>query len=70
MDELVLQATGKPLSPAAYLRSINKTIDEVLDTARERIATARAHQSTDNVVNLDAKITLVHGKDTIASSTE
>ncbi len=70
MDELVLQATGKPLSPDAYLRSINKTIDEVLDTARERIATARAHQSTSIEVNLDTTITLVHGKEMIASSTE
>lgn len=70
MDELVLQATGHSLSPAAYLRTINRSIDEVLELARERINTARQHQSQDMLVDLDATIDLVHGKEQIASSAE
>jgi len=70
MDELVLQATGQTLSPAAYLRGINKSVDQVLATARDKIDTARNHQSSDNTVDMDTTIELVHGKQYIASSTQ
>lgn len=70
MDELVLQATGQSLSPAAYLRSINKSVDQVLETARERIEIARNHSSQDIQIELDATIELVHSKQHIASSTQ
>ena len=70
MDKLVLQATGKPLSVDAYIHNINRSIDEVLDLARQRIDTARQHHSNSNEVNLNTTIELVDGKHTIASSDE
>lgn len=64
--ELVKLATGKPLSPKAWLENATRSTDEVLRLAKQRIKKLERVKAKSG--NLNASIKLVHGKKLIATN--
>jgi Zn-dependent oligopeptidase len=67
-DEFMKLATGKPLKPDAFLAVITKPIDKILSDARVRIKKLEKVPLSKKPVKLNAKITMVHGKQKIADN--
>ena len=66
--ECVKIATGKKLTPAAYIKSITLPKKEILRRASQRIAWLKKVPEMRRKINLNAKIKMVHGKKEIANS--
>jgi len=66
--EFVKIATGKVLSADAFIRSVTKTLPEVLKTAEERVTRMSNVPLSTKPVQLNAKIIMVHGKEKIADN--
>lgn len=66
--EFVQMATGEPLSAEAYLASITGSVDDQLQTARDRIAALDTVPEYTGPVELDAIIRMMHGKEMIADN--
>jgi hypothetical protein len=66
--EMVVLATGKPISAKAYLESITRSASKTLKVAKERIARLEKVKPFKGKVKLNAKIRLVHGKKEIANN--
>jgi Zn-dependent oligopeptidase len=66
--EFVKLATGKKLSASAYIKSITRSIPATLKLARERIATLEKKPKHIKPIDIDATVTMVHGKTVIADS--
>jgi hypothetical protein len=62
----VTEFTGVPLSAAALARHLSRTAEEALDDARARIARLKSVPRYRGEVDLDARIRVVHGAETVA----
>lgn len=67
-DEFVKKATGKSLRPDAYLRNITKPLPKILTDAKARIQRMEKVPLYTKPVKLNARITMVHGKQKIADN--
>ena len=61
-------ATGKNLSPAAYIKSITMRKEQILARAKQRIARMQKVPEFKGKINLNCTIRLVHGKKEIANN--
>jgi Zn-dependent oligopeptidase len=68
--KLIKMATGKPLSPEAFIRSVTKSDDEIIAGAKKKIARLKKVREYVKPVDFDGKITLVHGKKVIADNSK
>jgi hypothetical protein len=68
--KLIKMATGKPLTPDAYLKDITRSLDEVLSGARKKIERMKKVPPFRKPVDLDGKILLVHGTKKIADNSK
>ena len=66
--EFVKLATGKKLSANAHIKSATMPVEKKLALAKERIATLAKKPKYTKKVDLDASITMVHGKQKIADN--
>ena len=66
--ECVKLATGKKLSPDAYLKQVTMKAPAKIKQAKERIAQLRKVKMSSKPINLNAAIKLVHGKKVIATN--
>ncbi len=67
-SEFVKMATGKKLTPQAYLADVTATTTHILKTAKSRIKKLDEVRVQDGPIQLNAKINMVHGKETIATN--
>ncbi len=61
-------ATGEPLSAEPYIASVTASADELCNLAQERIAVLDAVPEQSGLVELNARIQMVHGKEVIADN--
>ncbi len=66
--EFVKLATGKKLSPDSYIKSITRSVPQTMKLAKDRIETLSKKAPYKKVINLNASIKMVHGKQTIADN--
>ncbi|XKT75030.1 MAG: M3 family metallopeptidase [Patescibacteria group bacterium UBA2103] len=66
--EFVKMATGKKLSPKAFIKGSTMTTPAVIRRAKKRIETLEKVKKHAGPVKLNASIKLVHGKETIATN--
>lgn len=66
--EFVKMATGKPLSPKAYLENVTMSLDKILARARARVKRMESVPLYTKPVKLNGKIAMVHGKKKIADN--
>ena len=69
-NEFIKMATGKKLSPDAYLKYATASIDDILSTAKAKIARLDRIKRYTKPVDLNAHITLMHGKKKIADNSD
>ena len=68
--EFVKMATGKPLSPASFIKNVTRSKQEIIKEAKKRIARLEKVPMKKNPINLNGFITMVHGKKKIADNTK
>lgn len=66
--QFVKMATGKPFGPEAYLKDITKSYEEILKSAKQKIERLNKVPLYKKPVKLNAKISIVHGKQKIADN--
>lgn len=66
--ECVTLATGKKLSPDAYLRQITASTSTVLKTVKQRIKRLESVSESSKPITLNVLIRMVHGKKIIATN--
>ena len=66
--EFVRIATGKELSPEAFINNATMNVEEYLDRAKKRIERLGLVPERTGPVELDANIRMVHGKELIADN--
>lgn len=66
--ECVKLATGKKLSPDAFLKSVTMSSQSVLKTARQKIKRLETIPKGRKPIQLNATIKMVHGKKTVATN--
>lgn len=66
--EFVRLATGKDLSPEAFLEEVTMDIEKYLARERKRVARMKSIPEFIGPVELNAKIRMVHGKELIADN--
>lgn len=66
--ELIKLATGKKLSPDAYVKEITKPVEKILSDAKKKISRLEKVPLYKKAIKLNAKISLVHGKKKIADN--
>ena len=66
--ECVKLATGKKLSPEAFLKNVTASSDTVIKHTKARIKKLEAVKPYAKPVELNAKIKMVHGKEVIATN--
>ncbi|MES2224493.1 MAG: M3 family metallopeptidase [Patescibacteria group bacterium] len=66
--EFIKLATGKKLSALPYIKNVTRSVAKTLKIAEERIAITAKKPMSKKAIDLDAKISLVHGKETIATN--
>jgi oligoendopeptidase F len=66
--KLVAMATGKKLSPDAFIHEVTRSVDEILKTAQARIFRLQSVKAYTGPVDLDGRINMVHGKKKIADN--
>lgn len=67
-NECLKWLTGEWVSTKAYLANINRTVEEVLEVAKERIAKLETIPQTTNPIDIWAKISIVDGNDIICDN--
>jgi len=65
---MVKLATGKNLSPKAFIESVTRPLDKVIANAKNKIARLESVKPFTKKINLGGKITMVHGKKKIADN--
>ena len=65
-DEMIRDLTGQPLSADAYARVLNRSVEEALKEARAAVAQLDARPAFEGPVALNARIRVVHGRETVA----
>ena len=68
-NECMKGLTWENVSANAYLENINRTIDQVIQDAKQRIARLKEVPQTTQRIDINAKITIVDGKETICDNT-
>jgi oligoendopeptidase F len=68
--KLIRMATGKPLSAESYIKDATSSVDEILKSAKTKMAKLEKVPMSDRPINLRGRITMVHGKNKIADNTE
>ncbi|MBX2866845.1 hypothetical protein KTR10_02745 [Candidatus Kaiserbacteria bacterium] len=68
LQECVRRATGKKLTPAAYIKNITLPLEKILNRAKKRIKTLETVPDRKKVVKLNATIKMVHGKKVVATN--
>ncbi len=68
--ELIKTLIGQDFSAQPYIDVLLKSEDEIIETAKERIAKLESVPKSEGEINLNAEIELRDGKTLIASSTE
>jgi hypothetical protein len=66
--EFIRMATGKPLGPDAYIKSVTKSIEQILSDAKIKIKRLKKVPKANGAVKLGARITMYHGKKKIADN--
>ncbi|MBX4209574.1 hypothetical protein KW799_02710 [Candidatus Parcubacteria bacterium] len=66
--DFIVMATGKPLSPDAFLEEATQTIEQVIRSAKAKVARMGSVPMKKGKIDLGAKISLVHGKEKIADN--
>jgi oligoendopeptidase F len=66
--KFIKMATGKSLSANAFIKNVTKSYDEMIKISKQRINRLNKVPLTIRPVNLNAKITLVHGKQKIVDN--
>ena len=66
--EFVVLATGKKLSPSAFLKDATASVSKTLATAKARVARLKNVRKDTKPVNLDARIRMVDGTKVIADN--
>lgn len=66
--KFIKMATGKPRSAETYIKQVTRSVDEILSGARKKITRLNKVPLYIKPVKLNAKITLVHGKQKIADN--
>ena len=68
--KLVKMATGKALSPDAYISVVTESMNKVLESARSKIDRLQKVPLFNKKINLNGKIVMVHGKKKITDNTK
>ncbi len=66
--ELIKKATGKALSADAFIKDVTKSLDDILKNAKKKIARLEKVPLYTKPVHLNAKISIIHGKEKIADN--
>lgn len=66
--KLVRMATGKPLGPGAFVRSVTRPLEDVLASARKRIGRLEKIRRFTKPVDLDGRLIMTHGRKKIADN--
>ena len=61
-------ATGKSLTADVYIKNVTLPLDEIIKNAKSRIARLEKIPLNNKPVQLNARITMVHGKEKIADN--
>lgn len=69
-NEFVKMATGKPLSPAAFLKNATRPLPQALAKAKERVARLTSVKPYTKPIRLGATIRMVDGKKEITNNTK
>jgi hypothetical protein len=67
-EEAIRIATGEDLNPQAYIDEVMMDEDALLARNKQRVKDLEAIPKNTAPVNLNAHITLAHGKETIATN--
>lgn len=67
LNEMLKGLTGETLSPVPLARHVSRTVDEAIADAREKIAKLPSIDPFRGVVDLNAKVRVVHGRELIAT---
>lgn len=68
--KLVKMATGKPLSPDAYIENVTAPYEKIISGAKKRIERMKKIPTYKKPVKLNGKIIMVHGKKVIADNSK
>lgn len=68
--EFVKMATGKYLSPDTFIKNVTTPIDKILAGAKSKIERLKKVPVYNKPIKLNAKITMVHGKEKIADNSK
>src|SRR3989344_3720554 len=66
--EFIKMATGKKLSADTFIKNVTMPLENILKNAKARIARLKKVSIYKKLVKLNAKITMVHGKEKIADN--
>lgn len=66
--DLVKMATGKKLSPSAYIKGVTKSVSQLLREAKIKIARISKVPESNDPIRLGASIRMVHGKRVVADN--
>lgn len=65
-DEMICDLTGQHLGADAYARYLNRSAEEAVEQARAAVAHIETTPGFDGPISLNARIRVVHGRETIA----
>lgn len=68
--KLVKMATGKKLSPQAFITEVNMPLEKIIVRAKEKIKRLEKIPRYTKPIDLDGRITMVHGKEIIADNSK
>jgi hypothetical protein len=66
--KLVKLATGKTLSPKAYIDDVTKPLEKIITDAKSRVARLNKVPEYKKPVDLKGKLVVVHGKEVVADN--
>ena len=67
-NKLIKIATGKSLDSDSYIKDITRPLDKILSDAKKRISVLSKIPLNNKKINLNAKISIVNGKEKIADN--
>lgn len=70
VNQFMKMATGKKLSPDAFIRKATMPVEKILSEARARIERLKKIPLVSRPVNFDVSITMVHGKIKVADNSK
>ncbi|MEE2907284.1 MAG: M3 family metallopeptidase [Planctomycetota bacterium] len=67
MDEMLIGLTGQPLGAAALASRVNRSVKQSMEEARSAIEREPKLPRFEGDIELDARMTVIHGRDEVAS---